>query len=121
MIKQEHGENPGTRLKPILKAIGIAPSTWYAKEDPPAHAKRRGPPKRDLDPDLRRAVVAYATRYPAARERMASYMVPRFIEFIDALPKTATEKIENYKLKQDALSRRATLWDREREGIAVRR
>ena len=64
MIKQEHGENPGTRLKPILKAIGIAPSTWYAKEDPPAHAKRRGPPKRDLDPDLRRAVVAFATRYP---------------------------------------------------------
>jgi crotonobetaine/carnitine-CoA ligase len=48
-------------------------------------------------------------------------MVPRFVEFIDALPKTATEKIEKYKLKQDALARKALLWDREREGIQIAR
>lgn len=77
-------------------------------------------------------VMVYVVRKPGASvsaaelvhfavEHMNYYMVPRFIEFIDALPKTATEKIEKYKLKQDALSRRATLWDREREGIAVRR
>jgi crotonobetaine/carnitine-CoA ligase len=52
---------------------------------------------------------------------MAYYMVPRFVDFIHALPKTASEKIEKYKLKQDAQSRREALWDREREGIEVRR
>jgi crotonobetaine/carnitine-CoA ligase len=48
-------------------------------------------------------------------------MVPRFVEFIDALPKTATEKIEKYKLQQDASARRDRLWDRERAGIQLRR
>ena len=56
-----------------------------------------------------------------AAEHMNYYMVPRFVQFIAALPKTATEKIEKYKLKQDALSRRDQLWDREREGIVIKR
>lgn len=54
-------------------------------------------------------------------EHMNYYMVPRFVDFLAALPKTATEKIEKYKLKQDALTRRAQLWDREREGIVIGR
>lgn len=56
-----------------------------------------------------------------AAEQMSYFMVPRFVDFIDELPKTASEKIEKYKLKQDALARRDQLWDREREGIEVRR
>lgn len=56
-----------------------------------------------------------------AAEHMSYFMVPRFVDFIDALPKTASEKIEKYKLKQDAQARRAELWDREREGIEVKR
>lgn len=56
-----------------------------------------------------------------AVEQMSYFMVPRFVEFIGELPKTASEKIEKYKLKQDALERRDQLWDREREGIEVRR
>ena len=56
-----------------------------------------------------------------AAEHMSYFMVPRFVEFIDALPKTASEKIEKYKLKQDAQARRSELWDREREGIEVKR
>jgi crotonobetaine/carnitine-CoA ligase len=56
-----------------------------------------------------------------AAEHMNYYMVPRFVEFIAELPKTATEKIEKYKLKQDALERRSSLWDREREGIHIAR
>lgn len=54
-------------------------------------------------------------------EHMSYFMVPRFVEFIDRLPKTASEKLEKYKLKLDADARRAQLWDREREGIEVRR
>ena len=56
-----------------------------------------------------------------AAEHMNYFMVPRFVEFIAELPKTATEKIEKYKLKQDALTRRTSLWDREREGIQIAR
>ena len=56
-----------------------------------------------------------------AAEQMSYFMVPRFVDFVDELPKTASEKIEKYKLKQDAQARRSELWDREREGIAVKR
>ena len=56
-----------------------------------------------------------------AAESMSYFMVPRYVEFIAALPKTATEKIEKYKLKQDAVARRDSLWDRERAGIVIRR
>jgi crotonobetaine/carnitine-CoA ligase len=77
-------------------------------------------------------VMVYVVRKPGetlseaevvrfAAERMSHFMVPRFVRFIDALPKTATEKIEKYKLKQDAQAHRAELWDREREGIVVAR
>ncbi len=52
---------------------------------------------------------------------MSYYMVPRYIAFIDALPKTASEKIEKYKLKHMADASRATLWDRETAGIKVGR
>ncbi len=48
-------------------------------------------------------------------------MVPRFVEFVEKLPKTASEKLEKYKLKLDAQERRAQLWDREKEGIVVKR
>lgn len=67
------------------------------------------------------ATVEHAEIVRFANENMAYYMVPRFVDFIDALPKTASEKIEKYKLKQDAEARRETLWDRERAGIVIRR
>src|ERR1700728_497611 len=34
-----------------------------------------------------------------ANRNMAHFMVPRFVHFIEVLPKTASEKIEKYKLK----------------------
>jgi crotonobetaine/carnitine-CoA ligase len=67
------------------------------------------------------ATMTHAEVVRFAAEHMSHYMVPRFVEFVAELPKTATEKIEKYKLKQDAVARRAELWDREREGIVVAR
>jgi len=67
------------------------------------------------------ATLTHAEVVQFAADRMNYYMVPRFVDFIDALPKTATEKIEKYKLKQDAIARKALLWDREREGIRIAR
>ncbi len=54
-------------------------------------------------------------------EHMAYYMVPRYLEVIDELPKTPSEKIEKYKLTVSARERLNALWDREKAGIAVRR
>lgn len=54
-------------------------------------------------------------------DHMAHFMVPRFVHFIDALPKTATEKIEKYKLKTWAEENRASLWDRDAQGIKLTR
>lgn len=45
---------------------------------------------------------------------MAHFMVPRFVSFLSALPKTPSEKIEKYKLKQMAEQDRNALWDREK-------
>ncbi len=47
-------------------------------------------------------------------EQMAAFMVPRFVSFIDRLPKTPSEKIEKYLLKRKAEESRTELWDREK-------
>ena len=52
---------------------------------------------------------------------MAYFMVPRFVDFMDSLPKTMSQKIEKYKLRQSAESRLGEIWDRERAGIALTR
>jgi crotonobetaine/carnitine-CoA ligase len=56
-----------------------------------------------------------------ANQNMAHFMVPRFVHFIEALPKTASEKIEKYKLKTWAEQNRVTLWDREAVGLKLER
>jgi crotonobetaine/carnitine-CoA ligase len=56
-----------------------------------------------------------------ANQNMAHFMVPRFVHFIDVLPKTASEKIEKYKLKTWAEQNREALWDREAVGIKLER
>jgi len=45
--------------------------------------------------------------------RMARFMVPRYIEFRDALPKTETHRVQKRVLKSDGVS--AQTWDREAE------
>lgn len=51
-------------------------------------------------------------------ERLAYFMVPRYVEFVDELPKTATERIEKYKLKKLGIN---NAWDREKAGYRVKR
>ena len=43
--------------------------------------------------------------------RMAGFMVPRYIEFRDALPKTGTQRIQKNILKQEGVG--SHTWDRE--------
>ena len=50
--------------------------------------------------------------------RMAYFMVPRYVEVRASLPKTATERVEKYRLKQEGL---AGAWDRDAAGYVVGR
>jgi crotonobetaine/carnitine-CoA ligase len=42
---------------------------------------------------------------------MAKFMVPRYIELMDSLPKTPTEKVEKHRLSEAGVT--PTTWDRE--------
>jgi crotonobetaine/carnitine-CoA ligase len=53
------------------------------------------------------------------QERMPRFAVPRFIEFVKALPKTATGKLQKEELRRQG--RTPSTWDRESVGYVVRR
>jgi len=46
------------------------------------------------------------------QEKMAYFMVPRYVEFCERLPKTPTERVEKFKLQADHPNRNT--WDREK-------
>jgi len=52
-------------------------------------------------------------------ERMPYFMVPRYIRFVDALPKTPTERVQKNKLRDEGIT--ADTWDREEAGVKVKR
>jgi crotonobetaine/carnitine-CoA ligase len=58
-------------------------------------------------------LIAYAA------ERMPYFAVPRFIEYMDSLPKTPTERVQKYLLKQAGVT--PNTWDREKAGVEVKR
>ena len=43
------------------------------------------------------------------KETMPRFMVPRFVEFVDALPKTPTEKIRKVELREAGIT--SGTWD----------
>ncbi|NKC16728.1 MAG: AMP-binding protein [Gammaproteobacteria bacterium] len=51
--------------------------------------------------------------------RMPYFAVPRYVEFIDEIPKTPSQKIQKNKLRERGLSE--ATWDRERVGYKVTR
>ncbi len=52
-------------------------------------------------------------------ERMPYFAIPRFIEFMDSLPKTANEKIQKARLRKKGVS--TATWDREKAGYKVKK
>jgi acyl-CoA synthetase (AMP-forming)/AMP-acid ligase II len=48
--------------------------------------------------------------------RLARFKVPRYIEVRDSLPKTPTQKVEKYVLRQENPDSTAGCWDREKAG-----
>jgi crotonobetaine/carnitine-CoA ligase len=52
-------------------------------------------------------------------DRMPYFAVPRFVEFMEALPKTPTERVQKYLLKQAGIT--PNTWDREKAGMQLSR
>jgi len=53
------------------------------------------------------------------QEHMAYFMIPRYFRFMEALPKTPTERIEKYKLREEGITQ--DTWDREKAGYKLKR
>jgi len=51
-------------------------------------------------------------------QRMAYFQVPRYVEYRESLQKTATERLEKYKLREEGIG---ASWDRVKSGIRVDR
>ena len=67
-------------------------------------------PGREIDPA---ALVAFL------RDRLAYFMIPRYIRIMPELPKTPSSKVMKVELRTTGLT--ADTWDREQAGIVVRR
>jgi crotonobetaine/carnitine-CoA ligase len=52
-------------------------------------------------------------------ERMPYFMVPRYIRFVPALPKTPTERVQKVTLREQGVT--PDTFDREAEGITIAR
>lgn len=57
----------------------------------------------------------YADLIAWCDERMAPHMVPRYIEVMEALPQTPSEKVKKKELRERGVT--ATTWDRQRSGV----
>ncbi len=63
--------------------------------------------------------VAYEKLLDYCQPRMPYFAVPRFLEFVDALPVTENGKVTKYKLRERGVT--AASWDREKAGYKVLR
>lgn len=52
-------------------------------------------------------------------DRMPYFMIPRFVEFVDELPKTPTSKIIKHRLRESGITENT--WDREKAGYKIKR
>ncbi len=51
--------------------------------------------------------------------RMAYFAIPRYIAIRNSLPKTPSERVEKFKIKQEGITK--DCWDREKAGIKLQR
>ena len=52
-------------------------------------------------------------------ERMAYFMVPRYVRFMDDLPRTPTLRVEKYKLRDEGVT--SDTWDRDKTNYKLKR
>jgi len=85
-----------------VAAIGVASEVEGAEEEVMVFVVHR--PKQRIDP---RTLIDFC------ENRMPRFAVPRYVEFVDSLPKTPTTKVQKHLLKKKGVSE--TTWDRHSE------
>ena len=63
--------------------------------------------------------LAYEALLDYCQPRMPYFAVPRYLEYVDALPVTENGKVTKYKLRERGIT--AATWDREKAGYKVTR
>jgi crotonobetaine/carnitine-CoA ligase len=118
------------RDKDALRRRGENISSFELEAEITAHpavleAAAVGIPAEEGDEDVMAFVVARDGLSVSPRElfdflvpRMPHYMVPRYIEFVSALPRTPTEKVRKLELRERGPSE--TTWDRASEGLELK-
>ncbi|WP_225027563.1 AMP-binding protein [Xinfangfangia pollutisoli] len=67
------------------------------------------------------ATIDFAEVIRFCDRNMPYFMVPRYLHVLEALPKTSSEKIEKYRLRDWANANLGSLWDREAAKIVLTR
>ncbi|WP_181786015.1 AMP-binding protein [Streptomyces phytophilus] len=110
------------RLKDAIRRRGENISAFEVEEIVKAHPNvldvaAYGVPSELTEDDVMVAVVphpsctfVYEDLIAFCTDRMAAYMVPRYVELVDDLPRTPTEKVEKQILVARGVT--ATTWDR---------
>ncbi|MFL5913087.1 MAG: AMP-binding protein [Gaiellaceae bacterium] len=119
------------RKKESMRRLGENISAWEVETVVNAHPKvldcAAHPVRSELGEDeVKICVVPQPGQSPGPEElvdfcvgRMAHYAVPRYVEFLDALPKTETQRNQYAALRARGVTPRT--WDREQAGYQVRR
>lgn len=119
------------RKKESMRRLGENISAWEIETVVNGHPgvleSAAHPVTSDLGEDEVKVCVVIRPGYELTPEelldfctgRMAHYAVPRYIEFLDELPKTATERNQYAALRARGVT--PSTWDRERTGYLLRR
>jgi carnitine-CoA ligase len=119
------------RKKESMRRLGENISAWEVETVVNAHPKVLDcaalPVRSELGEDeVKICVVPQPGQSPTPEElvdfcvgRMAHYAVPRYVEFLDALPKTETQRNQYAALRARGVT--PGTWDREKAGHQVRR
>ncbi|MFZ3120089.1 MAG: AMP-binding protein [Variovorax sp.] len=95
---------------PAVAAVAVFPVSTSDNDEEVAAAVV--PKEPGLDPA---ALVMHCSA------NMAYFMVPRYVQLVAALPTTTNQKVEKFKLRTAAEAALGTLWDRDKEGIELKR
>jgi crotonobetaine/carnitine-CoA ligase len=119
------------RKKESMRRLGENISAWEIETVVNAHPRvldsAAHPVQSDLGEDeVKVCVVPRPGEAPTPEEildfcvgRMARHAVPRYVEFVDALPKTATERNQYAALRARGVT--PETWDREQAGYELQR
>jgi len=101
-------ENATNRHAAVLESAAIGVPSDIGEEDVKIFVRLRPEAKATPEELLRHL-----------EDHVPYFAVPRYVEFVDAFPKTPTERIRKHLLKESRPG--ASVWDREQAGFVLRR